>query len=76
MCLHLYGHRAISLMGFYNGRVQSRRQTVRSPQPHLEITRLLHGALAASVQRSYGGCVILVYFGAFVNQTCTNITHL
>ena len=29
MCLHLYGHRAISLTGLYNGPVQSRRQTMR-----------------------------------------------
>ena len=65
VCLHLYGHRAISLTGFYSGPMQSRRQTVRrsygdravivlSPQPCIEIARTSNGALAASVQRPFG----------------------
>ena len=46
MCLHLCGHRAISLTGnFYNGPVLSRRPCgdraviVLSPQPCIEIAR-------------------------------------
>ena len=62
MCLHLYGHRANSLTDFYNGPVQSYRQTVRrsygdraafvlSPQPCKEVAGISHGALADSVRR-------------------------
>ena len=65
MCLHLYRHRAISLTGFYNGRMHSRRQTVQrsygdradimlSMQPCIEIARISHGALAVSEWRPCG----------------------
>ena len=65
MCLHLNGQRAISLTGFYNEPIQSRRQTVRrsyedcavivlSPQSCIEIARISHGIRAASVRRPCG----------------------
>ena len=66
MCLHYYGHRAISLTDFNNRPVQSRRQNVRrswgdraiivlSPQPpNIEIARMSHDALAALVRRPCG----------------------
>ena len=65
MFLHLYGDRAISLTGFYNGPVQTRRQTVRrsyrdpavivlSPQQCIGIARISHGTLAASIPRPCG----------------------
>ena len=64
----LYGHRAISLTGFYNGPVQSHRYTVRrsyvdravivlSPQPCTEIAQRPG---AASVQRPCGDRTVAV----------------
>ena len=73
MCLHLYGHRAISLMGFYNGPMQSRRQTMRISFGHRAVSAAVHrnrrdiarhpcGFRTEAVRRSHGGCVILMYF--------------
>ena len=57
MCLPLYGHHAISLTGFYNGRCKAvdrpcgdRAVIVLSPQPCIEIAGILHGSLAASIE--------------------------
>ena len=85
MCLHLlvYGHRAMSLTGFYNRPMQSRRQAVRRSCGHIsaavhrnrtDIARRPCGFRTEAGQRSYGGCVILVYFWKIVYQTCTT-TH-
>ena len=64
MCLHLYGHHAISLTGFYNGPVQSRRQRSygdrASLRPCIEIARISHGALMASVRRPCGDHTVAV----------------
>ena len=64
MCLHLYGHRAISLTGFFNGPVQSRRQTVRRSYSHRAVSAAVHrnrtdiarrpcGFRTEAVRRSY-----------------------
>ena len=66
-----YGHRAISLMGFYNRPVQSLRQTLQrlyvdradivlSSHQCIEISWISQGARAASVRRPFGDCTVAV----------------
>ena len=85
MCLHLYGHRAMSLTGFYKRLMHSRRQTVRRSCGHRAVSAAVHRKRTdiarrpccfrtEAGQRSYGGCVIRVYFWKIVYQTCTT-TH-
>ena len=66
--------------GFYNGLMQSRRQTVRRSCGHRAVSAAVHRNRTAPLwlleagRRSYGGCVTLVYFWKFLYQTCTT-TH-
>ena len=66
----LYGHRAISLTGFFNRLVQSCRQTVQRLCNHRAVSAAVHknrtDIHTKAMLRSEGGCVILVYFWKFV----------
>ena len=51
-----------------------RADIVRRSCGHRAVSAAVHRNRTEAVQRSDGGCVILVYFLAFVYQTCTT-TH-
>ena len=71
MCLHLYSHRAISLTGSTTDHRKDVDRPLQKwygdcavivlfPQPCIEIARIKHGALAASIRRPCGDRTVAV----------------
>ena len=84
MCLHSNGHHVISLTDFYNGPVYLavERPCGQRLCGHHAVSTAMHRNrtdiarhpccfLTEAAQRSYSGCMIVVYFWAYVYQMCT-----